>query len=211
MQPQVSMRTWARFAVSACLLAGCAFAPATVMAQVPGPQGPGVPPGWVWQGVWQDGRWNGQWIPGGPPGMPQAMPQVMPQVMPMPPGGYAPPPPPPIGDPHMMERCRDWYQDGDTDEHHRKHRHDRDCEAFVRDHPEWPQGYGPAPQAYSYGVAPVMAPPGYMMVPVIQGPQPPCVETRTTTTEYVTESGHAGHRVIRAKPHRKEKRVYTGS
>jgi hypothetical protein len=116
-----------------------------------------------------------------------------------------------MADPQMMERCQDWYHDGDQDEHHRKHRHDRDCEAFVRDHPEWVQGYGPAPQPYPYGAPPMMAPPAYMMVPVIQGPQAPCVETRTTTTEYVTERGRAEHRVIRVKPHRKEKRVYTGS
>ena len=69
--------------------------------------------------------------------------------------------------------------------------------------PAGPLPYGPTP----YGAMP-MAPMGWMMVPVIQGPQAPCIETKTVTTEYVTERSH---RVIRAKPHRKEKRVYTGN
>ena len=201
MQPPISLRKWTRLAVSACLLAGAGLAQAQTMTPAPSP-----PPGWVWQGMWQDGRWTGQWVPGAPGG-PGPMPQ----------GAYAPP----MADPEMQRmaaRCRD-----------NRHAHGHDCTMFLRDHPEFAAGYGTpgqpyAPQPYanmpyapmpygapSYGPMPqgAYAPPmGWMMVPVVQGPQAPCVETKTVTTEYVTERRH---RVIRAQPHRKEKRVYTGS
>ena len=194
MQPPISLRKWTRLAVSACLLAGAGLAQAQTMTPAPSP-----PPGWVWQGVWQDGRWTGQWVPGAPGPMPQ--------------GAYAPPP---MADPEtqqMAARCRD-----------DRHSHGHDCAMFLRDHPEFAAGYGTPGQPYapmpyapmpygapSYGPMPqgAYAPPmGWMMVPVVQGPQAPCVETKTVTTEYVTERRH---RVIRAQPHRKEKRVYTGS
>jgi hypothetical protein len=46
------------------------------------------------------------------------------------------------------------------------------------------------------------------MVPMPAGQQAPCVETKTVTTEYVANKRS---RLIRAKPHHKDKRVYTGS
>ena len=82
-----------------------------------------------------------------------------------------------------------------------------------------PMAYGTGTYAAgSYATMP-MAPAGYMMMPVQQAgqipqsPPAPCVETRTVTTEYVDAPRR---RLIRAKPHmvvphRKEKRVYTGS
>jgi hypothetical protein len=158
--------------------------------------------------VWQDGRWSGQWVPGPGVGPGQA-------AYPSPPPGAAPW----GGDPEtqrMIERCRDTRHGAVVgaaiDRSGRKTR-DRDCEAFFSDRPEFAPSYGPMPyRQMPYGqmpYGPVGYPPaGYMMVPVITGPQAPCVETRTVTTEYVTERRH---HVIRAKPHRKEKRVYTGS
>jgi hypothetical protein len=81
--------------------------------------------------------------------------------------------------------------------------------------PSMPQ-QGPAPVAPAYPAmafgTPETPPMGYMMVPVPTGRQQPCVETRTVTTEYITDRPqHIAHRVIRAKPHHKDKRVYTGS
>jgi len=202
MQAQFTLAKWTRLAVSACLLAGGSFAHAQAPASTP-------PPGWVWQGVWQDGRWSGQWVPGAP-GAPVVMPQ----------GAYAPPPPPMTPDPEtqrMIDHCLKHHHDGDAGDRDGRHARDRDCDVFFGVHPGYagnppidppggpagPLPYGPTP----YGAMP-MAPMGWMMVPVIQGPQAPCIETKTVTTEYVTERSH---RVIRAKPHRKEKRVYTGN
>lgn len=87
---------------------------------------------------------------------------------------------------------------------------DRECEEFFRTYS--PQGYGPGPgyPPPGYGYAPY----GYIMMPVMvqQAPQKPCVETRTTTVEYVP----IRHRYIPRRPvvrdkRVKEKRVYTGS
>jgi hypothetical protein len=194
----------ALIALSSCALAGGGVAHA--QEPVPG----AVPPGWVWQGVWQNGQWQGQWIPGpgGAPGAPM-------------PGTY---PPPPSGaqwggDPgamRMAERCRDSRHDGEGDDGHARHMHHRDCEAFFHAHPEFAQGY-PGPTPYgppAYGPAPygpmAYPPVGFMMVPVMTAPQQPCVETKTvtTTTTYITERRR---HVTWARPHRKEKRVYTGS
>ena len=55
---------------------------------------------------------------------------------------------------------------------------------------------------------------GYMWVPVVSGPQQPCVETTVVTEKWV--STPARHRVIHRRPkvihdkRVKEKRVYTG-
>ncbi|OYX10493.1 MAG: hypothetical protein B7Z15_13590 [Rhizobiales bacterium 32-66-8] len=89
---------------------------------------------------------------------------------------------------------------------------DRDCEEFFRTYS--PQGYGPGygPQGGypGYGYAPY----GYMMVPVMiqNDPQKPCVETRTTTVEYVpVRSRYIPRRPVVRDKRVKEKRVYTGS
>ncbi|WP_353229381.1 glycine zipper 2TM domain-containing protein [Novosphingobium sp.] len=107
-------------------------------------------------------------------------------------------------------------------DHAGKRARDRDCEAFFADHPDYADNgmhhghHGGMPYgAMGYG-APyyggAMAP-AYIMVPVMQAPQAPCVETRTVTTEYVDVPRHRLIRTAprRAAPHRKEKRVYTGS
>ncbi len=182
------MRSFANCTRVALIVAGCcALATGGVAHADTPPQDTTIPQGWVWQGVWQDGRWSGQWIPG--PGMQPGAPAMV-----------APPPPPPgampwaanPGGPPMMDRCHD--------EHGDHHRHGHDCGANMA-----PRG-GFAPMPYPQMPYPAM---GYMMVPVITQPQQaPCVETRTVTTEYVVDTRR---RVIHAKPHRKEKRVYTGS
>lgn len=209
-----SIAKWTRVALIA--LSSCALGTGE-MAKADAAAGGSIPPGWVWQGVWQDGRWNGQWIPG--PGVPPGAPTQ----------GMYPPPPgmaPWSGDSeamrpetmHMADRCREHHRDGRMAgaamEHHSRHMRDHDCEGFSHDHPDFAQlPYGPAP----YGPAPLQytpmayAPVAYMMVPVMTPAQQPCVETRTvTTTTYITEKHR---RVIWTKPapHRKEKRVYTGS
>lgn len=111
-------------------------------------------------------------------------------------------------------------------DHAGKKARDRDCDAFFAAHPEYapgarqPTGYGAPPYgAPAYGYAPAgyayvpggysyPAPAGYMMVPAPAQPGGGCTTTTVTTTEYVDAPRH---RLIRAKPHRKEKRVYTGS
>lgn len=107
---------------------------------------------------------------------------------------------------------------------------DRDCEAFFSAHPEFAPGsvamgagypapaYAPQyattyaqPYAQAYPQMPYgagYAPVTWMMVPVVAAPRAAPVETRTVTTEYVDTPRR---RVIRARPHRKDKRVYTGS
>jgi hypothetical protein len=193
----------ALIAVSSCALATGSLA----HADTP-PQDTVIPQGWVWQGVWQDGRWSGQWMPG-----PGAM--APGGYAPPPSGAYAPPPPPgPMpwaGNPgprRMADHCGDARHDADEHPDHHRHRHD--CDAVIPDH----GGYAPAPYpAMPYPAMPYPAA-GFVMVPVITQPQPaPCVETRTVTTEYVVErrSRVIHTKVIRAAPHRKEKRVYTGS
>jgi hypothetical protein len=114
----------------------------------------------------------------------------------------------------MVDRCRDHHHDRDMERSGRRAR-DRDCEAFFAGHPEYAQGYAPPPpMGPGYAPPPYGAmgypPAGYMMVPVITGPQAPCVETRTTTTEYV-DVVDKRRRVFRARPRRRDKRVYTGS
>ncbi len=195
-------RLFARLALT--VLASCTLS-GLAQAQAPAPAPDAVPPGWVWQGVWQDGRWDGQWIPG--PGVPPGAPA---------PGAYPAPVAPPWDGGsdrrRMYDRCHDHHRDHDADMHTRDH----DCEEFTRDYREFrsrppvPQGapvYGAMPYAPG-AYAGMVPPPGYMMVPVITAPQAPCVETRTVTTEYVVDKPR---RVVRARPHRKEKRVYTGS
>jgi len=101
-----------------------------------------------------------------------------------------------------------------------KHGRDRDCERFFNDHPEYAPGHA-ARMAYGtppYGIPPYGAPMpygappmGYMMVPVMQVPLAPYTETKTVTTTYVTDRSVRHYRVMRAKPHHKDKRVYTGS
>lgn len=201
-----SIAKWTRVALIA--LSSCALG-AGELAKADAPTGGPIPPGWVWQGVWQDGRWNGQWIPG--PGAASGAPMQ----------GMVPPPPgmmPWGSDPQAMpmaDHCREHHDDmtGPAMEHHGRHMRDHACDAVSQDHQEFAQGVPPAPQPYApMPYAPMAyAPMAYMMVPVISGPQQPCVETRTvTTTTYVTERRH---RVIetRPAPHHKEKRVYTGS
>ncbi len=74
--------------------------------------------------------------------------------------------------------------------------------------PYAPLPYGQMAYGQSgYGTAPMGVPPGMMMVPVIQGQQAPCFETRTVTTEYVDDGPR---RIARARPYHKDKRVYTG-
>jgi hypothetical protein len=228
-----SLANWTRLALIALL--PCALASGG-LAHADAPQGGTVPPGWVWQGVWQDGRWNGQWVPG-----PGVAPQPMPGPGGYPPpvadpemqrmidrcrdtrhdgvggaviGGVAGGV---IGN-RLVPGNRVAGTLGGAAvgaiagsaierSHHRAR--DRDCQAFFNDHPEFAPG---TPMVPGYGPMPYGAmgypPAGYMMVPVITGPQAPCVETRTVTTEYVVDKRR---RVFRARPHRKDKRVYTGS
>jgi hypothetical protein len=95
---------------------------------------------------------------------------------------------------------------------------ERECEEFFSNYAP-AQGYGPPPAGYpgaypypGYGYPAY----GYTMVPVMmmQGPQQPCIETRTETVTYVRERGQA-HYVPRRPVYRikrvKEKRVYIGS
>jgi len=157
------------------------------------PQPGAIPQGWVWQGSFQDGKWTGQWVPG-VPGAP--MPGTM--VPATPPAAM---PGPASLDPdmqRMLDRCLE-------------NRHGHGCEAFFAAHPDFAPGIAPAPAPYPAMPYPPMVYPAmvYMMVPVITvGQQKAVVETHTTvTTEYVTTRRHCYH----ARPHRKEKRVYTGS
>lgn len=98
---------------------------------------------------------------------------------------------------------------------------ERECDEFFSSYAPAP-GYGPAPYpgVFPYGgYAPANGYPaygypayGYVMVPVmtVQGPQQPCVETRTETVTYVRERVRRPWRPVRTKLI-KEKRVYTGS
>ena len=75
-----------------------------------------------------------------------------------------------------------------------------------------PANYAYAPAAYAYapaanGTAP-MAPMGYMAVPAPNQQAGGCTTTTVTTTEYVDPPRQ---RLVRAKAHHKDKRVYTGS
>ena len=78
----------------------------------------------------------------------------------------------------------------------------RECDDYFASLP--PQGtYPGAPYPGGY------APYGYMMVPVVTGPQKPCVETTVVTETWVDAA--ARRRVIYRRDKRvKEKRVYTG-
>ncbi|SMC79501.1 glycine zipper 2TM domain-containing protein [Novosphingobium sp. B1] len=78
----------------------------------------------------------------------------------------------------------------------------RECDDYFASLP--PQGtYPGAPYPGGY------APYGYMMVPVVTGPQKPCVETTVVTETWV--DAPARRRVIHRRDKRvKEKRVYTG-
>ena len=201
MRPFASRTRLALIALSFCTMAGGSFAHADAPADSL------VPPGWVWQGVWQDGRWSGQWIPGpGPmPGAPQ-------------PGAWQQQPVPDHADPGAMlmaDRCHAHRHDDASRDHDGWHRPHSDCAAMPDDGMQPDPGYpGSAPGygAMPYGPMPytpmAYAPMGYMVVPIVTAPQAPCVETRTVTTEYVVDRRR---RVLRAAPHRKEKRVYTGS
>lgn len=87
----------------------------------------------------------------------------------------------------------------------------RECDDYFASLP--PQGAASVgyPGAYP-GYPP--APYGYMWVPVVSGPQKPCVETTVVTEKWV--SAPVRHRVIHKRPkvirdkRVKEKRVYTG-
>lgn len=87
----------------------------------------------------------------------------------------------------------------------------RECDDYFASLP--PQGGYPNAYPGAYPGYPP-APYGYMWVPVVAGPQQPCVETTVVTEKWV--SAPARHRVIHKRPkvirekRVKEKRVYTG-
>jgi len=228
-----SLANWTR--VARIALSSCALA-AGGLAHADAPPAGAVPPGWIWQGVWQDGRWSGQWIPGpalpGPAVYPPPRADAETQRMidrcrdyrhDSVAGGaviggvagavvgnrLAP------GDrvAGTLGGAAVGAVAGAAIERSGQKARDRDCEAFFANHPEFAPGYAPPPPPTpAYGAMPYgagnYAPAGYMMVPVITVPQAAPVETRTVTTEYIDDTPH---RVIRAKPHRKQKRVYNGS
>jgi len=86
---------------------------------------------------------------------------------------------------------------------------ERECRDFWSSYAPPSLPYGASYPGYGYGYAPM----GYMMVPVPQAQQKPCVETKTVTYEYV-DAPRRRYIPARPRPHDKrvkEKRVYTGS
>lgn len=91
----------------------------------------------------------------------------------------------------------------------------RECDAYFASLP--PQGAGTGyPGAYPGAAYPGYppAPYGYMWVPVVAGPQKPCVETTVVTEKWVDVPARRRviHKRTRIVPEKrvKEKRVYTG-